>query len=136
MKFKKELLALVCGMVFAYLWQLFFLLVTYLSNIHGNFIQAYMFIPSITIQAAIAPLVCWVLMGLFKVTWLSKWLKITAVALAFLIPFVLIAMIVLMFINPMYWHTSKFWITNTILSIILMHTVFRPLLKVDTSNCK
>ena len=131
MKFKKELLALVCGIVFAYLWQLFFLLVTYLSNINGNFIQADMFVPQIEIQIAIVPMSSWVLMGLFKVPWITKWIKITAVALSFLIPFSVIAVFVLLFIDAIYWYKPLFWIANTILSIILMHTVFRPLFKVE-----
>ena len=133
MKFKKELLALVCGILFAYLWQLFYLMIIYLSD--KEFVQPSMFIPVITIQLGIAPMAWWILMGLFKVNWFTKWLKITATALAFLIPFVVIAMRVF-FINPTYWHNIKFWIVNAILSLLVMNTLFRPLVDVDMSNFK
>ena len=131
MRFKKELLALVCGILFAYLWQLFYVLVMYLSD--KEFVQPSMFIPLITIQCCLAPMAWWIFMGLFKVTWFTKWLKITATALAFLIPFVVIAMIVF-FINPTYWHNIKFWIINAIISLVVMNTLFRPLVDVDMSN--
>lgn len=130
MKLKKELGALCCAVVFAYVWQLGLLLLCYVSNPKGDFIQPYMFVPQMTIQTAIVPIMTWVLMGLFQVTWMKKWLKITAILFAFAVPFVLIAMVVLMFINPVYWHKSWFWVVDVLISLICMVTIFKPLLTI------
>ena len=131
MKFKKEIGALCCAVVFAYVWQLGLLLLCYFSNPKGDFIQPDMFVPQMTIQTAIVPMMTWILMGVFHVRWMKKWLKITATLFAFAIPFVLIAMFVLMFINPVYWNKAWFWVVDALISLICMVTIFKPLLTIE-----
>ena len=126
-KFKKEIIAIVSGIAFAYAWQLFSLLMCYISDPNGDFITREMFIPVSTIQLAIIPMVAWVLMGLLRVTWFKKWLHITMCGLAFLIPFVLIAGVTVI-IAPSLWWKTMYWVSNVGISILLTFTLFNPLL--------
>ena len=126
-KFKKEIIAIVSGIAFAYAWQLFSLLMCYISDPNGDFITREMFIPVSTIQLAIIPMVAWVLMGLLRVTWFKKWLRITMCGLAFLIPFVLIAGVTVI-IAPSLWWKTMYWVSNVGISILLTFTMFKPLL--------
>ena len=126
-KFKKEIIAIVSGIAFAYAWQLFALLMCYISDSNGNFITKEMFIPMSTIQLAITPMVAWVLMGLLRVTWFKKWLRITMCGLAFLIPFMLIAGVTVI-IAPSLWWKTMYWVANVGISILLTFTKFKPLL--------
>ena len=132
-KFKKEIIAIVFGMGFAYAWQLIFLLICYISNPNGNFIQRDMFIPASTIQLNIVPMVAWVLMGLLKVTWFKKWLRITMCGLAFLIPFMLISGVTVI-IAPSLWREAIYWVSNVGISALLAFTMFKPFLQFKYSN--
>lgn len=126
-KLKKEIIAIVSGMAFAYAWQLFALLMCYISDPNGDFITRDMFIPVSTIQFTITPMVAWVLMGLLKVRWFKKWLRITMCGLSFLIPFILIAGITVI-IAPGLWWKTIYWVANVGISILLTFTMFKPLL--------
>lgn len=127
-KFKKEIIAIVSGIAFAYVWQLFALLMCYISNPNGDFITSDMFIPLSTIQLAIAPMVAWVSMGLLRVRWFKKWACITMCGLAFLMPFVSIAVITV-FIAPNLWWKTSYWVATVGISILLTFTIFKPLLQ-------
>lgn len=128
-KFKKEILAILCGFVFAYAWQLFALLMCYISDSNSDFITADMFIPVISIQLAAMPIVTWALFGLLKVNWFKKWVRITMCGMSFLIPFVLISVITVI-ICPSLWREPIYWIGNVLISFSLTFTLFRPLLQV------
>lgn len=132
-KFKKEIIAIVFGMIFAYAWQLFALFTCYISDPNGDFITRDMFIPVITIQLAITPIVAWGLMGFFKVTWFKKWLRITMCGLAFLIPFMLIAGVTVI-VAPSLLSKAIYWGGNVGISILLTFTVFKPLLQFKYSD--
>lgn len=132
-KFRKEIIAIVSGMAFAYAWQLFALLMCYISDPKGDFITKDMFIPAIGIQLTITPMITWVMFGLLKVSWVKNWRLITGRGLAFLIPFVLIASITV-FIAPSLWHEKMYWIGNIALSILLSVTLFCPLLNLRDSK--
>lgn len=132
-KFKKEIIAVASGMVVAYGWQLFALLMGYISEPNEDFITAYMFMPEITIQIAIMPMTAWLLMGLLKVTWFNKWLCITACGLAFLIPFALISALTV-FVVPALWYKAIYWVVNIAISVLLAFILFRPFLKFKCSD--
>lgn len=125
MKFKKEFEALLGGVAFAYLFQLFILLLVYIENPESNLLTADSFIPVPTIMLAIVPMVYWVLMGFLRVSWFHTWLRITVHAIAFLFPFVMIPMIAL-YINARLWHSPIFWLANAVISFIAARTVFKP----------
>lgn len=132
-KFKKEITAIVSGMVFAYVWQLFMLLMCYLSDPHGDFITGEMFIPLPSIQLAIVPMVAWVMMGFLKVSWFNTWARITMCGLAFLIPFMLITGITVI-VAPDLWHQKRYWMVNIASCILLAFTLFKPLLQFKCSK--
>ena len=115
--------------MFAYAWQLFALLMCYISDSNSDFITADMFIPVISIQLAAIPIVTWALVGLLKVNWFKKWVRITMCGMAFLIPFVLISVITVI-ICPSLWREPIYWIGNVLISFSLTFTLFRPLLQV------
>ena len=127
-KIRKEIIAIISGMVLAYAWQLFALLMCYISDPNGDFITADMFIPVPSIQIAITPMVAWIVMGLLKVTWIKKWLHITICGLAFIIPFVLITGITVI-VAPSLWSETMYWFVNVGISALFTFTMFRPLLK-------
>lgn len=132
-KFKKEIIAIVFGMAVAYAWQLFAILMCYISNPNGDFITRDMFIPVITIQLTITPMVAWILMGLLRVTWFKKWLRVTMCAFAFIIPFMLIAGVTVI-VAPSLWREKMYWVANIGISILLTFTMFKPLLQFRYSN--
>lgn len=132
-KFKKEIIAIVSGMAFAYAWQLFALLMCYVSDPNGDFITRDMFIPAGAIQLAIAPMIAWLFMGLLRVTWFQKWRLITTCGLAFMIPFVLIAVVTLI-VSPGLWHKTMYWIANVVISALLTFTMFKPLVNLRYSD--
>lgn len=123
-RFKKELLAVGFGFLFAYAWQLFALLMCSLLG-QGIFITWKSFIPSLAIQIAALPIVAWIAMGVLRVRWHKTWLRITKIGIAFMIPFLLISFGVI-FWKPSLWGKGTFWAINVIISIIL---TFKPLLK-------
>jgi hypothetical protein len=127
-KFKKEIQAILGGMAFAYFFQLFGLLMVFIDNYESDLLIAKAFIPTPSIQLAMAPMMSWFFMGLLRVRWLNKWRQITAHAFAFLFPFIMIAMITL-YINANLWHSIAFWIVNAIISLIAAFTLFRSFLK-------
>lgn len=132
-KFKKELFAILCGVLFAYCWQLFALFMCYISDTNDNFITADMFIPTIGIQLAFMPMIAWILMGVLRVSWFKKWFHITMCGLAFLIPFALIASVTVLTI-PSLWREPIYWATNILLSLALTFTLFKPLIQIRYSN--
>lgn len=132
-KFKKEIIAIVSGMAFSYAWQLFGILMCYILAPNSNFITREMFIPVSTIQLAATPMVAWILMGLLKVRWFKKWLRITMCGLAFLIPFMLIAGITVI-VAPILWWKTLYWLANVGISALLAFTMFKPLLQYGTKS--
>ena len=132
-KFKTEITSVICAMVVAYCWQLFALLVCYISDPHGDFITKEMFIPWSGVQLAIAPTIAWLFMELFKVTWLKKWIRITSCGLAFFMPFLLIVGITIL-ITPSLWREPIYWLANVGISILLAFTVFKPFLHFKYSD--
>lgn len=131
-KFKKEIIAIASGMAVAYFWQLFAILMCYISDPSENFITRATFIPETTIQVAIMPMVSWALMGFLRVTWFKKWLRITTCGLAFLIPFTLIAALTVI-ILPTLWWEPMYWVVNAALSVLLAFT-FKSFLKLSYSD--
>lgn len=125
-KFKKEILAIIGGVVFAYGWQLFAILMASLFS--DSKTKAMDFIPVPQIQLAIVPLVSWILMGLQKVRWFHKWMKITMCGLAFMIPFAIISVLVIMFFPSLCWK-PVYWIASIAISVLLALTAFKPLIK-------
>ena len=134
-KFKKEIIAIITGIAFAYAWQLFGLLMCYVSDPSGDFITRDMFIPAIGIQLAITPLITWIMFGLLRVSWFRRWTIITGCGLAFFIPFALIASITV-FIAPSLWHEKLYWVVNGAISLLLVYTLFKPLLTLTDSKNK
>lgn len=132
-KIKKELLAIFYGVMFAYCWQLFALLMSYISARNDNFITADMFIPSVGIQLAIMPLIAWTLMGILKVSWFKTWFRITMCGLSFIIPFTLIASVTV-FTSPSLWREPIYWAVNVLISLALAFTLFKPLIQIRYRN--
>lgn len=129
-----ELKSIALGMLTAYLFQLFFLLMVWLSNRDHQFISGD-FIPVLSFQLTVAPMVAWVLMGVLGVRWQRLWVSATLKGCALFVPFTMISIISVM-MKPELWHDQVFWVANVALSIILAVTVFRPLLvfKVPKNN--
>lgn len=117
-KIKIEITAILYGIGIAYLYQLFMLLLCYLSDPLGGFMTADKFIPMFGIQLAIMPISSWLLMGMMKVTWYEKWLRITMNAISFLIPLALIS-VVTVFFQPALWREPLYWVMNVVVSVSL-----------------
>lgn len=132
-KFKKELIALLVGIAFSYAWQLFAILMCYISDPNGDFITVGFFIPSISIQVVMTPIITWLLMGLLHVTWIKRWIRITGIISAFLFPFILLSGITVL-IAPNLWREAIYWIVNVSISVFLAFTVFKPLLRCGTKS--
>ena len=125
-KFKKEIIAIISGIAFAYTWQLFALLMSRSSSSNSDFITGDMFIPAISIQIAIAPIIAWGLMGLLNVTWFQKWMHITMRVVSVGIPFALISVVTVM-MAPSLWGEKIYWVANVGISILLSFSIFKPL---------
>lgn len=117
-KIKIEITAILYGIGIAYLYQLFLLLLYYLSDPLGGFMTADKFIPMFGIQLAIMPISSWLLMGMMKVAWYERWLRITMNAISFLIPFALIS-VVTVFFQPALWREPLYWVMNVAVSVAL-----------------
>ncbi len=118
-KFKKEIIAIAVAISIAYFFQLTFI-------IFSGTLTVADFLPNIGIQIAIVPIVSWPLMGAFKVSWMKKWLKITAVSVIFAVPFVIISL----FGTP-FWLEPIFWVINILSSAFICFLVFKRTEKSD-----
>lgn len=125
-KYGKEITAILLGIMFAYGWQLFAVLMVWLES---HTIMKEFLIPNIGIVIAVTPIIAWGVCGFLKVSWMDKWIRINCLGLAFLIPFMLISTIVLFIGQASLWHMPIFWAINVIVSCILAVTIFRPLIK-------
>lgn len=132
-KIRKEILAIVLGAVSAYVWQLMALLMCHISDPKGEAITVGSLLPISGIFIAIAPLVAWLAMGVLRVRWFRRWIRITTCGLAFVIPFVLISALTVLW-KPSLWWRPAYWGGNCILSMVLMVTVFRPLITLQFSD--
>lgn len=132
-KMRKEVVAIVLGAAFAYVWQLMALLMCHISDPKGEAITVGSLLPMSGIFIAIVPLVAWLAMGVLRVRWFKGWLRITTCVLAFAIPSALISGITVVYKPSLLWRPA-YWVGNCILSIVLMGTVFRPLLTFKSSD--
>ena len=127
-RFSKELLALFGGLAFAYVFQLFMLLMVYIENPESHLLTARAFVPQPLIMLALSPLVSWGFMGCLRVRWLRVWFKITCCGIAALFPFAVIAMLAI-YVNARLWHTPVFWVVNLAVSIGIAYTSLKPSFK-------
>lgn len=132
-KIRKEILAIVLGAVSAYVWQLMALLMRHISDTKADGITVGSLLPMSGIFLAITPLVAWLVMGILRVSWLKRWLRITTCALSFAIPFAWISALTVVF-KPSLWWRPAYWVGNCILSMVLTVTVFRPLITLKFSD--
>lgn len=124
--YRKELLAILAALLFAYFYQLMTLIVAF-YGIYEE-IPAEWFVPNIAMFRAITPLTAWLCFGIFNVRWIKQWLKITLLFSAFAIPFALISALAILLGKAYLWHTITFWIINIgICAFIALCLFFKPL---------
>ncbi len=92
------------------------------------------FILKFRIMLVVATQVTWIGFGLFKVSWISTWARISLRGLAFLVPFSIISMCVLFIGKANLWHMWEFWATNVGISCAIAFTLLRPLLNCASNS--
>lgn len=122
-----EMCAVLAGLVFAGCWQGFACLMVWLSDHEA--MRAEYLVPNWGIMLVITPIVAWACFGLFKVSWLTQWTRITLRGMAFIVPSVIIAMVTLFAGQAALWSTPTFWLVNIAISAVIALTVFRPFIR-------
>lgn len=125
--YKKELQSIWVGLAFAYGWQVWGYLMGWLID-HEAMSTEYL-IPNWGIMLAIAPMVAWACFGLFKVSWIKQWVRVTLCGLAFIIPFDIISVGVIFIGKASLWRSTMFWAGNITISVIIGLTMFRLFIK-------
>ncbi len=115
LKFKKEIIGIGIGIGAAYLFQLILLIVCHF--LMSNFsLKSVYFIPSISIQALIAPLTTWLFWGILMVSWYKIWKKISTFLVIFFITF----LVIIVFTAPFFYTFDKpFWVLDALLAFFI-----------------
>lgn len=120
-RFWKEIVAVLGGIGFAYCWQLCLLFLLESRELAD-------FIPILTIQLTIVPIVAWCLMGALHVRWIKSWLRVTAVLFGIAIPFCLIAGISII-VAPAMWGKMSFWVITCLITAVIAILLIPKLLR-------
>lgn len=121
-KFYKELMAIVVGILAGafFKWE-FSSIIGYLKD-RDLFKMEY--VPYDFGQMLFAIMVAWLLMGIFRVSWLEKWIKITKIVCGFMIPFTLIS-VATVYVNESLWDSTIYWIIDVAVSAIFAVKMFK-----------
>ena len=123
---KKEFQAILIGLAFAYMWQVFACNMGWLAE-HETIPTEYL-IPNFGIMLVATPMVAWFFFGVLRVKWFNQWLRITLYGLAFAIPFAIISAMVLFIDKVSLWKVPMFWVGNIVISVIAL-ILFKPFIK-------